>query len=599
MALSDLFLSPVGLLALLAVVPVVVLYLVRPDPRRVDLPTLRLLVDEEGEDASNPLLERLTRSLLLLLQLSVLVAFAVALAGPYVSVSESRTVEETVVVLDGSASMGVETGDGTRFEAAVAAARESATNTNAVVVAGGESRVVLRSGGADEAATALDGLRASHAPTDLGAAVSQAAALAGENARVVVFSDFAGDAWVDDVQSARARNLRVDLRQFAGGGGDNVGIVGRSFSGRNVTLVVKNYGAERATRSVTLGDRSRSVALDPGSARRVELPVPPAGGEARLTPSDSFPVDDTAYVAGPPEPTVDALLLTNDPSRHLTTALSVVEEVRLTVDSPPTTVEDGYDVILYGDVDAERLLRGNVAAGRDVVDAGGGVAVLAQGAFPETYGDLLLVSSEGVGVNPAVGRVASDELTRGIDFPPPEEYHRGSVRSGRALVETGDGAPLLATARRGPGRLLYYGYVTENDPFRFNYQYPVFWKRAVFHLAGRESLDSLNRASGTLLRFDDATAVRTPAGRVEGRTVRLDRTGFYLVDGERRVGVSLYSDAESDVDAASLDDRAAETGVRTREEERRVPRPLTPVVALLALALVVSEVAYLRRRGDL
>ncbi|MFB6196205.1 MAG: BatA and WFA domain-containing protein [Haloplanus sp.] len=598
MALTDVFLTPLGLVALLAVVPVIVLYLVQPDPRRIELPTLRLLLEDEQRDASHPLLERLKRSLLLLVQLLVIVVLALALAGPYVSVSESQTVEETVIVLDGSASMGVQTDGGTRFSAAIAAAREATTGTNSVVFAGHDTRIALRSGGATEVTATLDRLSVTDAPADLGQAISQAASIAGENARVVVFSDFASDGWTEAVRTARARGLQVDLRQFAGGGDANVGIVDRSFTGRNVSLSVKNYGSERVTRSVTLGDRSRSVTLGPGDVARVTFAVPAGGGQARLTPGDAFPTDDVAYVAAPSDPTVDVLLLTNDRNRYLTTALSVIDGVRLTVDSPPTTVGDGYDVILYSDLDPERLLRGNVEAGKDLIANGGGVGVLAQENPPDTYRDLLLLSPTGVGSNPTIGRVERSDLTRGIDFPPPERYLLGSLRAGTALVRTSNGTPLVATQTRGPGRVLYYGSVIDQDPFRFNYQYPVFWKRAVFYLAGRESLASLNRETGTRLQLANTTTVQTPDGSVSAQVVPLDRAGFYAV-GDRRIGVSLYSEAESDVAAESLADRADETGVPVREEERQVPRPLTWVVALAALVVAVGEIAYLRRRGDL
>jgi hypothetical protein len=598
MALADVFLSPLGLAALLAIVPVVVLYLVQPDPEHVELPTLSLLFEESGEDATTPLLERLTRTLLLLLQVLVLVGLALALAGPYVTVSETQTVEETVLVVDASASMATQTGGETRFAAAVAAARDATTGTNSVVIAADGTDISLRSGGSDAVGSALDRASITHAPGDLAAAVSQAAALAGEEARIVVFSDFADTtAWPDAVRSARARGLRVDLRQFAGGGGDNVGIVDRSFSGRNVTLSVQNFGEEEVTRSLTLGDRRRSVTMGPGDVRRVTLPVPAGGARATLSSADSFPVDDTAYVAAPADPTVDVLLLTNDPDRYLRTALSVIPEVRLTVDRPPTTIEEGYDVILYSRLDPERLLRGNVETGRDVLDVGGGVGILAQPSPPEIYGNLLLIDPSGVGRNPTVDRVTTTDLTRDIDFPPPNRYLRGSLRAGTAPVRTTDGTPLVATDRRGPGRLLYYGAVAESDPFRFNYQYPVFWKRAVFYLGGRESHASLNRGTGDSLRFENVTAVETPGGRTETRTVPLDRVGFYATP-DRRIGVSLYSPTESDVTAEPLDARG-DTGVTAREEEQQVPRPLTPVVALAALVVVVLELVYLRRVGDL
>jgi len=599
MALSDVFLTPLGLVALLAVVPVVLLYLVQPDPRRVELPTLRLLLDDDERDASNPLLERIRRSLLLLLQLLVLIGLAVSLAGPYVTVSESQTVEETVIVLDGSASMGVQTDGGTRFAAAVAAARESTSGTNSVVFAGSESRIALRSGGVDEVERTLGGLSVADTPADLGAAISQAASIAGENARIVVFSDFADDdGWTDAVRSARARDLQVDLRQFADGGTANVGIVDRAFTGREVTLSVKNFGTTEVTRSVTLGNQRQSVTLGPGDLERVTLTVPAGGGQARLTPGDGFPTDDTAYVAAPADPTVDVLLLTNDRNRYLVTALSVIDEVRLTVDQPPTTVEGDYDVILYSNLDSERLLRGNVEAGRDLIEAGGGVGVLAQPSPPDLLDDLLLLSPSGVATNPSVGRVTTDELTRGIDFPPPERYLQGSLDAGTPLVRTGNGTALVATQARGQGRVLYYGYVVNDDPFRFNYQYPVFWKRATFYLAGREPLPALNRETGSSLQFANETSVETPDGTASARVVPLDRVGFYATP-TRRIGVSLYSEAESDVVAEPLANRSDETGATSREEERQVPRPLTPLVALAALLVVVGEIAYLRRRGDL
>ena len=599
MALADAFLTPLGLVALLAVVPIIVLYLVQPDPRRVELPTLRLLLEDDERDASNPLLERLRRSLLLLLQLLVIVALAVALAGPYVTVSESQTVEETVIVLDGSASMGVETGGGTRFSAAVAAARDVTTGTNSVVFAGAESRIVLRSGGTDEVDGTLDDLSVDDTPTDLGAAISQASSIAGENARIVVFSDFADDTgWSDAVRSARARDLQVDLRQFAGGGAGNVGFVDRSFTGREVTLSVKNFGTERVTRTVALGNQQRQVSLGPGDLERVTLTVPAGGGQARLSPGDDFPTDDTAFVAAPADPTVDVLLLTNDQNRYLVTALSVIDEVELTVDQPPTTVGDGYDVIVYSNLAAERLLRGNVEAGTNLLEDGGGVAVLAQPSPPDALSELRLVSADGVGTNPAIGRVQTAELTRGIDFPPPERYQQGTLQAGTPLVTTGNGTPLVATQTRGNGRVLHYGYVVDDDPFRFNYQYPVFWKRATFYLAGREPLTALNREAGARLQFGNETRVETPGGAVTTRVVPLDQVGFYT-SSTRRVGVSLYSEPESDVAAESLADRSDETGATLRQEDRQIPRPLTPVVALVALLVTVGEIAYLRRRGDI
>ena len=316
MVLSDAFLSPLGLAALLAALPVVVLYLIRPDPRRLRLPTTRFLVDADGTSSSRPLFRRLKRNAVLLLQLLAILLFALALATPYVPAAQSETVEETVVVVDATASMNTESGGATRFERAVDAAAGATTSTTSVVVADDGASVPLRAGTAADAEETLGTLRPTGTPGNLRTAISRATSLAGENARVVVFSDFAGGSeWRSAVQAAEARGLTVELRQFDGGGADNVGIVDRRFSGEEVTVSVQNFGSETVTRQVSLGDQREQIELAPGDVRTVTFPVPPDGGEVRLSPRDSFPTDDVAYVAAPADATVDVLVVANDRNR--------------------------------------------------------------------------------------------------------------------------------------------------------------------------------------------------------------------------------------------------------------------------------------------
>jgi hypothetical protein len=595
-ALSDVFLAPLGLAALGLAVPVILLYLVRPDPSRVQLPTFRFLRERERQRSTTPLVERVSRSLLLLIQLVALVMLAVSLATPYVPVAEKAVIEETVIVVDTSASMATTDGDRRRFDRAVEAATEAVTDTTSVVTTDGGGEVVLRRGPPVAAEETVAGLSVTDTPGDLRSAIAQAQTLADEDVRIVVLSDFAGEAWTETVATTRARGVRVELRQFDGGGAGNAGFVDRRFSETEVTLSVKNFGDDTVTRTVALGDASREVKLDAGEVSSVTFPVPAGGGEATLSPGDEFPTDDAVAVAAPADPTVDVLVLTNDENEFLTTALDVARRVDVTVDRPPTTVEDGYDVIIYSNVDLDSLLPGNVAAGQDVIADGGGVAVQAQSDLPE-YGDLLLVEPTGTATDATVGETTESGLTRGVNFQPPEEYVTGSLREGQTLVSLGDGSPLLATAERSNGRLLYYGYIEERSSFKFNYQYPVFWKRAVFFLADRQPLAALNHETGETVTFD-AGDVDGPAGTVTGPTVRLRDAGFYR-SGGRRHGAALLDESESTVDVEPLAERDGPTGNVTRTDERTVPRRLTEYATLAALLVVLVEVGYLRRRGDL
>jgi hypothetical protein len=596
MALGDVFLSPVGLAAVLVGVPIVLLYLIRPDPSRVELPTFRFLSAAERTAARSPIWERLSRSLLLLLQVLAILVFAVAIAAPYVPAAESETVEETVLVVDDSASMATETGSGSRFAGAIAAAREAITGRTSVVTTAGGGTVALQRGTPSDARAVLDELAVTDSPGDLRRAIGQAGALAGDGSRVVIASDFAGDDWAEAVSTLRTRGLLVSLQQFGGGGESNVGFVDRRFSGSSVTLSVQNFGSESVTRAVQLGGRSGRLSLGPGDVGTVTLPVPAGGGTAELSGTDGFRTDDRVYVAAPADPSVDVLVLTNDRNRFLTTALDVLDQVDLTVASPPTTVADGYDVIVYSNVDPDALLPGNVEAGRDLLETGGGVAVQAQPDLPRRYGELSLIEPTDLVPVLSVRRTTETDLTRGIDFQPPEEALAGDLRAGEALVELRDGSPLIATADRAGGRILYYGYIEAASTFKYNYQYPVFWKRAIFHLAGREPLSRLNHATGDTVRFE-ADRITGPNGPAGGPTVELLDAGFY--DGSARRSASLLDARESSVGVAPLAERSGPAADVTRAEVRTVPRRLTPYVAVAVVLLLLVEIAYVRRRGDL
>lgn len=600
MVLADVFATPLGLAAIAAAIPLVVLYLIQPDPRRMQLPTMQFLTDDPDEGGSNPVLERLRRNALLFLQLLAIALLAVALAGPVVTTTQATSAQPTVVVLDASASMATETGDGTRFSRAVAAAESELGRPTTLVVAGAATRVPVEADSPSAARDVLDGASVTDAPGDLRAAISRATSLAGDESRLVVVSDFAADGdWQGAVQTARATGLDVSLRQVSGGGDGNVGIVDRQFSGNRVTLSVKNTGTTAAERTLTLGDQSRSLSLQPGDVATDTYSLPADGGEARLSQGDDFPTDDVAYIATPADNTVDVLLVTNGDNRNLETALSVVETVSLTVTRPPATVDDAsnYDVVVFADVDGDRLLRSTVAVARDVADDGGGVAIQAQEDVNSVgYGDLLPLRSEGVRDTAGVGDAAPHPLTRSFDFPRPDRHLTANFTGGTTLVSTADGSPLLAAADRRTGRVLYYGYLPDQTAFRYSYRYPVFWKRATNWLAERPSLSELNRRTGTTLQFAERTTVETPTGSRTAATVRLDAAGVYTTS-ERRASASLLSAAESNVTAPDADVAGdAGNGTVVSDPARQ---DLTPLAVLVVLLVVFGELGYLRYRGDI
>jgi hypothetical protein len=598
MALPTLAL-PLGLAALVALVPLIILYIIQPDPRRLELPTMQFLAADTDEGGQNPIVERLRRNLLFLLQVLAILLLALALASPYIMTTQAASDQQTVVVVDASASMTTGGGDGPRFAAAKRAAREQVGTPTTVVVAGATTRTAVTDVQPGEARTVIDELSASQAPADLRGAIARASSLTGTEGRVVVVSDFAtDDDWQSAVQAARARGIEVRLEQVGSGATSNVGIIDRRFTNERVILSVKNTGASAAQRTITMGETSRSLSLQPGDVATVTFPQPNESTTATLSPRDAFRADDVAHVTVPEKQRLRVLLLTNGDDRYLRTALSVLPAVELSVARPPEPgLSTNYDIVVFNDVDRSRLLRTTIEKSRDVLSDGGGVAIQAQEDVGQVgYGDTLPVEPRGVTNTSSIGRIQQHPLTRGFDFPAPDQHLAANVTRGTALVETEDGSPLLAIAQRGGGRVLYYGYLPSEPSFRYSYRYPVFWKAATNYLGGRASLTDLNRRTGETLEFGNATTVQTPTGERRGATVQLDAVGLYETE-DRRASASLLDARESNVSAPALRidvggrNASATAGFRVRQD-------LTPLAVALVLLVALGELYYLRYRGD-
>jgi hypothetical protein len=591
--------APLGLAALLALVPLIVLYIIQPDPRRLELPTMQFLADDSDEGGSNPIVERLRRNLLFFLQVLAIVLLALALGAPFVLTTQAASDQQTVVVVDASASMQTGGGDGARFAAARAAAKEEVGTPTTVVVAGATTRTAVTNVAPGEARTAIDGLSPSDAPADLRGAIARATSLTGSEGRVVVVSDFAtDDDWQSAVQTARARGVDVHLEQVGSGPTENVGIIDRRFTNERVILSVKNTGSSAAERRISLGQATRRLTLQPGDVTTVTFPQPNESATATLAPRDAFRPDDVAHVTVPEKQQLRVLLLTNGDDRYLRTALSVLPAVELTVVRPPEPgLGTNYDIVIFNDVDGTRLLQTTVEKSRDVLADGGGVAIQAQENVGEVgYGDTLPIESRGVTETSAIGRIEQHPLTRGFDFPAPDRHLAANVTRGTALVETEDGSPLLATARRSGGRVLYYGYLPDEPAFRYSYRYPVFWKAATNWLGGRASLADLNRRTGETWDLGNRTTVQAPNGERTAASVQLDAVGLYETE-DRRVSASLLDARESNVSAPAL---AIDAGGRNTSATAgfRVRQDLTPVAVALVLLVALGELYYLRYRGD-
>ena len=129
-AITDImFSSPLALLALASVIPLIILYLLRPRTIDLDIPSLLFFLKREQQrNKLSLLLRKLIRDPLFIIQLLVLILLSLAAAAPYI-MEEKVSGQHTVIVIDNSASMQA----GGRLDEAKALASERLSAVNSVV----------------------------------------------------------------------------------------------------------------------------------------------------------------------------------------------------------------------------------------------------------------------------------------------------------------------------------------------------------------------------------------------------------------------------------------------------------------------------------
>jgi hypothetical protein len=195
------FLRPLALALGLLALPILLLYMLKLRRRSVEVSSTMLWQVLLRDRQANAPWQKLKRNLLLLLQLLILAALVLALARPAIPVA-SVTSGSVLLLLDGSASMNASDVSPSRFETALAVARQMVRDLGGgermTIILAGSQPVVLASGEDDPNVlqSALQTGVPSQGATDWSAAFALAAGAAASTtgagqtaATIVILSD--------------------------------------------------------------------------------------------------------------------------------------------------------------------------------------------------------------------------------------------------------------------------------------------------------------------------------------------------------------------------------------------------------------------------
>lgn len=602
--MGDFFLNPGALIALASLIPVIILYLLRPKPSDIRIPSLMFIIQQRKQKRFKSILNKLVRDPLLLIQLLVLFFIAIAMAAPfYMAVASS---ENTVIIIDSSGSMQATDVSPSRFSQAVDIARGYITGSTTIILAENAPIVALREGGSGKANDVLDKLRPGATTSNIGDAMLLAKDIIGNGrGRVIVISDFAGEGTNPEFAGKLlGSNIEVTLRQV-GRGGDNAGITGLELDESEAKFIVKNYMKTSRTMviDVFLNDRkidSASKEIPAGTSDFFSISnINQAGGiyKISLRQDDDLAVDNTAYISMPEQKTRRVLVLSEGHKPPAYIAASSMPQAQATLSLPFTPPVFDHDLVVLENYTASSFLPGTFDDLEAYVENGGTLVVIASDDLPFINMSLLPVTVSNMSGSSRVRVQMVNEISKDVDFGTVNAHFTAEAKNGSAVIaDAEDGSPMLAFWNIGRGKVVYFGINERWGDFQFTPSYPIFWYQLLNWVSDVSPVNEYNFRTGDFLPLGSEQAVRTPTSTITTNNVLFDEAGIYTLK-DREIAANMLDEQESDISALRTDiiESSGGGGWGTKMEAMR----LDVYIIALVLFLVLYELYFLRRRGEL
>jgi hypothetical protein len=592
--------NPIGWYAFASLIILLLLYLIRPRPRDKQVSSLMFFIKDKGFLRHSMLLRKILNNLLLLLQLAAILLLCFSIMEPFTMINANAASENTIIVLDGSASMQTKDGGSTRFEKAVEIAKQKLGGKVTLIFATSMPLVLLEKGSSSDAKSILSNINAQDTPTNIGDAMLAAINIVnGEKGIVYVLSDFKYTDGPDPIAAKRAllaSNLQVEFINLASKA-SNTGIIDLKVSHLDTEVTIKNYNDEPTGISLQAGGQTLNKLVPGNSVETLAFETPQGITELKLQPSDDFMADNKAFISAPDSTKTNVLLVTNAEKSNLKTALSSARDIKLTVSKPPVVPNFNYDVIIVDRVDVQYMLPGFYTDISKQVKDGKNLIVTAQDAMPSFS---ILPVKVGAKQESSASVIFTETsftkhiVTRHLV----SKYYLAEPKEGAAIVAASENNVLLiAVSTSGLGTVVYYGLFDDASTFKTSTDYPIFWDALINYLMKRENLADFNFKTGSTVIVDEQQ-VGTPDGTIKTDRVSFSRVGKYNFDGKNAVA-SLLNAKESEVTGEESELKAEDAQLIIEGKTEQEKKGFEMLLAGLAALALIAELILLKYRGDL
>jgi len=593
------FENPIWLWALLSLIPFILIYLIKPKPREMDIPSLMFFIKSSFTEKERSFLRRFINDILFFIQLLIFILLSVHLASPYLNLKQTLLLENSVIVLDNSASMRVE--NDKYFNKAFDTAKDKLGGKNTLILISNTPKLALKAADKDDALKFLNNLNPGDSRSNIGDAMSFAGDYAtGKNQVVFVISDFIATEGtsVEVAKNAlKTKGINVNLIDVKDNTKKkNVGIVDINPSDDATQVFIKNFNDEPETIKLLVNKLEKEIKIGPSSIEVFSFKTPEGIATIEILNKDDFMRDNIGYLSTPTGEKVNVLLISNEESIYLRSALEVSPDIVAESTKPPILPDKKYDVYIVQGVNKKNLITGYFEKIKERVEEGASLIIYVQ---PDTneinYGGLIPIKIEKKAgfANLVVEQI--NRFTKDIDFGSVRNYFQTKNSNGVTIVKADDSG-IVVLNKIGNGKVLYYGILDELSDFKLSPSYPVFWVNVIKFLADVGGIKDLNLKTGQILTFDNKISVKTPSKTILGDIVTLDEIGIYEIK-DKKIAANLISERESNINFV---EKESETQDKKKDlEEEKIKQDITNLLLLIAMVLLLIELIWTKMRGDL
>ncbi len=581
--------NSLGWFAFIALIPLIILYLIRPKPVSLKVPSLMFFIKRTNIDKASSFFRRFHSDLLFLLQLLAVVLLAFTITAPYFTLEKDVVSENIIFVLDVSASSQVVEDGKTRLDISKEKIKELASYKNSLIILKSSPIIALQDARRSELIRYLDKIQATDDVSDTASAIMLAGEmLANSKGRVVVVSDFIESKGVDaDVAKniLESRGIGVDFIDVKKSKRENVGLVDMLISGEDVNLYIKNFNDVQKKISLKINDDLEEIDINPNAVEPLVFSLTNNLTIAEILEKDDFLVDNKVYITRPYPSEIKLLWITNRPSKFLKAALESIDGVQLTITEPPVVPDEDFDVYVVSGLETDKLAFGNLGLiyGK-VKNQGKSAVVVAQKDSNAVNYENLLPIEFGKIVPGGIANVDQvNKFTKDIDFGLVSNIFE--INSNINSIVSVQNETLISLFDLGEGVVVYYGILDEESDFKISPGYPIFWKNLIYSFVGKGDLNEVNLKTGFVFE-------------VNGESKILDKIGVHQFGG-KTIAVNLLNEKESDVNFLDSAGSIESTKGELQPIKTKVDYNLEIYLTALILIILLSEFIYAKYRGEL